>query len=580
MFRSQRVWAAMLALGLVLAMSGGLDADAAKKRKKKDADQKSTAAAPVRQMMSDPTRAGRSMSMSQHGMVASSHVLASQAGLDILRDGGTAMDAAVAMAATLGVVEPAMIGIGGDAFFLYYEAKSGKVYAYNGSGRSPKNLPRSYFDEKEKQEIDEGSWEAVTVPGAVDAYAAGLERFGKKSFAEVLAPAIRYAEEGYPVHEVVGLVWASYAGKLQKHEWSKKLKLKDGRAPRVGEIFHDPALGASLRKIAEGGRDAFYKGDIAKEIVRYSDESGGFLTLDDFASHTGDWTEPLSTNYRGYDVWQCPPNGQGMGVLMMLNILEGYDMPAMEFQSAEYLHVMIEAKKLAYADLSKFVGDPARGDIPVKGLLSKEYAEARRNLIDPKHAADAVDPGTPPGGDTAYMTAVDQWGNACSFINSLYAPFGTGIVGGNTGFPLQNRGGGFTLEKGHFNEYKPGVRPYQTIIPGMVTKDGKLYMSYGLMGGSMQPQGHVQFLLSHIDHGLTIQQAADMPRWRHMSGQVVRFEPGYRPDVLDQLRAMGHQVKPGVFTQMGGAQAIMVNPDTGILLGSSDPRKDGAAMGY
>jgi len=549
-------------------------ADAESRKSKKESG---TMTKPI---LSDPHRAGRSMTMSQHGIVASSHVLASQAGLDILRDGGTAMDAAITVAATLGVVEPAMIGIGGDAFFLYYEAETGKVHAYNGSGRSPMNLTREYFDTKAKLEIVDESWEAVTVPGAVDAYFAGLKQFGNKPMSEVLAPAIKYAEEGFPVHEVVGLTWASAAGKLRKHEWSEKLKLPNGRPPKVGELFRDPALGNSLRKIAEGGRSAFYGGEIAQEIVRYSEETDGFLTVDDFSNHEGNWFDAVSTNYRGYDVWQCPPNGQGMGVLMMLNILEGYDLASMEFNSAEYTHLMIEAKKLAYADLYKFVGDPERGVIPVDGLLSKEYAKERRNRIKEKKAAETVDAGIPKKGDTAYLTVIDQWGNACSFINSLFAPFGSGIVGGNTGIALQNRGAGFSLEKGHFNEYAPGIRPYHTIIPGMVTKDGKLYMSYGLMGGDMQPQGHTQFLTSHIDHGLTIQQAADVPRWRHIDGLTVRMESGTPEETMKQLSKWGHEVKPGSFTQMGGAQAIMIHPDTGIYMGASDPRKDGAALGY
>lgn len=559
---------------LLIAATLPISVDAQSRKSKKESDSMN------KPILSDPYRAGRSMTMSQHGIVASSHVLASQAGLDILRDGGTAMDAAIAVAATLGVVEPAMIGIGGDAFFLYYEAETGKVHAYNGTGRSPVNLTREYFDQKEKLKIENESWEAVTVPGAIDAYFAGLEKFGNKSMAEVLEAAIRYAEEGYPIHEVVGLVWASSAGKLKKQKWSAKFKLPNGGPPQVGELFKDPALGASLRKIAEGGREAFYKGEIAKEIIRYSDETDGFLTLDDFATHTGNWFDAVSTNYRGYDVWQCPPNGQGMGVLMMLNILEGYDLASMEYSSPEYIHLMIEAKKLAYADLYKFVGDPDRGEIPVKELLSKEYAKKRRQLINPKKAAQAVEPGTPQHGDTACFIVVDQWGNACSFINSLFAAFGSGIVGGDTGITLQNRGGGFTLEKGHFNEYKPGTRPYHTIIPGMVTKNGKLYMAYGLMGGSMQPQGHTQFLTGHIDHGLNIQQSADAPRWRHSSGATVRMESGTPEETNKKLEKMGHDVKPGSFTQMGGAQAVMIHPETGIYLGASDPRKDGAALGY
>ena len=535
---------------------------------------------PVKTVISDPYRAGRSMAMAKKGMVASSHPLGTLAGLEILQQGGSAMDAAVAVATTLGVVEPAMIGVGGDAFFLYYDAKTKKVYAYNGSGRSPKGLSREYFEGKEKKSIDGKTWEAVTVPGAVDAYAAGIERFGKLSLKEVLQPAIRNAREGFPVHEVVGTVWASQVGKLKRDDYAKTMKLVDDRAPEVGSIFVDEALAKTLEAIANGGRDAFYKGDIAKEIVRVSDEAEGWLTLEDFAAHTGDWVEPVSVNYRGYDVWQCPPNGQGSAALLMLNILEGFDLASMEFNSPEYLHLLIEAKKLAYADIEKFFGDPARGDIPVETLLSKEYAAKRRALIDPAKAAEAVDPGTPLKGDTAYMTVVDSEGNACSFINSLFSAFGTGIVAGETGIFMQNRGEGFTLEKGHFNEYAPGVRPFHTIIPGMVTKDGTMYMSYGLMGGSMQPQGHVQFLLAHLDFGFNIQQANDIPRWRHESGLTVRLESGTPQETMDALAAMGHDTKPGAYVQMGGAQAIMYDPESGVLLGSSDPRKDGMALGY
>lgn len=534
----------------------------------------------VKTVISDPYRAGRSMAMAKNGMVASSHPLGTLAGLEILQQGGSAMDAAVAVASTLGVVEPAMIGIGGDAFFLYYDAGTKQVYAYNGSGRSPKGLSREYFDKKEKKDIDGKTWEAVTVPGAVDAYAAGIERFGKLSLKEALQPAIRHAREGFPVQEVVATVWASQTGKLRRDAYAKELKLVDGRAPKAGSIFVDEALATSLETIANGGRDAFYKGAIAEEIVRVSDEADGWLTLEDLAEHTGDWVEPVSVNYRGYDVWQCPPNGQGSAALMMLNILEGYDLASMEFNSPEYIHLLIEAKKLAYADIETFFGDPVRGDIPVEKLLSKEYAAERRALIDPVKAAEAVDPGTPLKGDTAYMTVVDSEGNACSFINSLFGPFGTGIVAGDTGIFMQNRGEGFTLEKGHFNEYKPGVRPFHTIIPGMVTKDGAMYMSYGLMGGSLQPQGHVQFLLAHLDFEYTIQEANDIPRWRHDSGVSVRMESGTPQETMDALAAMGHDTKPGAYVQMGGAQAIMYDPESGVLLGSSDPRKDGMALGY
>jgi gamma-glutamyltranspeptidase/glutathione hydrolase len=532
-------------------------------------------------VISDPHRQGRSMVVARNGMVASSHPLASLAGLDMLRAGGTAMDAAVAMAATLGVVEPMSIGIGGDAWFLYYEAKTGKVYAFNGSGRSPKALAREYFDAKEVKRIEGASWESVTVPGAVDAYAQGVERFGNLPLSKLLEPAIYYAENGYGVTEIVATIWATQLGKLKRDEWSATFWLnEDGRAPETGDVFQNPALAESLRKIAEGGRDAFYEGPIAEEIARYARETGGWLNEEDFAAHRGEWVDPISTNYRGYEVYQCPPNGQGMAVLIMLNILEGFALPEMTFNSPGYKHLLIEAKKLAYADLGKYLGDPARGEIPLQGLLSKEYAAERRKLIDPKKAMPFPEAGVPKHGDTAYMTAVDREGNACSFINSLFSSFGSGKSGGSTGILLQNRGNGFTLENGHFNEYKPGVRPYHTIIPGMVTRDGKLYMSYGLMGGDMQPQGHVQFLLAHLDHGLNLQEAIDVPRWRHMEGMEVRLEHGTPEDTADALAAMGHDVKPANYLSFGSAQAIIRDRDTGVLRAGSDSRRDGQAIGY
>ena len=528
----------------------------------------------------NPGRPGRSITMSQHGIIATEHMLASQAGLDMLRSGGSAMDAAIAAASTLAVVEPMMTGMGGDAWFLYYEAKTGKVHALNGSGHSPKALTREYFDAKSATSIDDESWEAVTVPGAVDAWYTGHKRFGKKPWNEVLAPAIRYAEKGFPVYEVLGMVWKLTGPELKKDAAASATYLVDGKAPAIGSIFKSPKLAQSLRAVAEGGRDAYYKGAIAQEIVRYAQETGGFLTLDDFAAHASTWVEPVTVNYRGYDVYQCPPNGQGMGVLMMLNILEGYDLKSMRYDSPEHLHLMIEAKKLAYADLYKFVADPELVKVPVTGLLSKEYAAKRRKLIDAKHAMPATDPGIPKDGDTTYLTVIDDEGNACSFINSLYAAFGSKKVGGETGILLQNRGAGFTLERGHFNEYAPGKRPYHTIIPGMVLKDGKLYMSYGLMGGDMQPQGHVQFLTNHLDFGYTIQEAVEAPRWRHQDGLNVIVEPGMPEDGVAGLTALGHSVKPSMFLEFGGSQVVLVDPVTGVYFGASDPRKDGAALGY
>ena len=533
-----------------------------------------------RGIRANPYRAGRTMTMSQHGIVASSHVLASQAGLDVLRSGGSAMDAAVATAATLTVVEPMMTGIGGDVWILYYEAKTGKVHALNGSGKSPANLTREYFEKKEDQRIVSSSWEAVTVPGAVDAYATALERFGRKSLGEVLEPAIRYASEGFPVTEIVANSWKGAETGLRRDPWARKTWLIDDEAPAESAIFKNPNLAASLKLIAKGGRDAFYKGPIAQEIVRYASESGGFLSMEDFAQHSSEWVDPISTNYRGFEVYQCPPNGQGIGVLMMLNILEGFELSKMKHNSPEYLHLLIEAKKLAYADLGKHVADPWQSDVPTQGLLSKAYAAERRKLIDLERAAPAAEPGTPQNGDTIYLSVVDSEGNAASFINSLFSAFGSKIVGGNTGVTLQNRGSGFTLEEGHINEYAPGKRPFHTIIPGMVTKDGKLYLSYGLMGGAMQPQGHVQFLLSHLEFGLNIQQANDLPRWRHMRGMRVLMEHGTPWETMQALTRMGHEIDPSGGGSFGGAQTIMVHPVTGTYLGGSDPRKDGAALGY
>ncbi len=533
-----------------------------------------------RGIRANPYRAGRSMTASRHGIVASEHYLASLAGLDMLRSGGSAMDAAIATAAVLSVVEPMMTGPGGDVFLLYYEAATGKIYGLNGSGRAPRHLTLDYFRQRGKKAIDENSWEAVTVPGAVDAWTTAHERFGKKPLAEVLAPAIHYAEEGFPISEIVRLAWASYGEKLSKDYWARQTYLVDGKPPKLGAVFKNPRLAASLRQIAQGGRDAFYEGPIAEEIVRYAQKTGGFLTREDFAAQRSEWVEPISTNYRGYDVYQCPPNGQGIGVLIMLNILEGYDLSKMKFNSPEYLHLLIEAKKLAYADLYRYVADPRFSSVPVEQLLSKEYAARRRALIDPHHAAPDVAPGLPVGSDTTYFTVIDDQGNAVSFINSLYSAFGSGIVGGKTGIMLHNRGALFTLEEGHPNQYAPGKRPYHTIIPGMVLKDGKLYLSYGLMGGAMQPQGHVQLLLAHLDHGLPIQEAVDVPRWRHTSGLEVRLEHGTPRETFEALSKLGHRVRPANLADFGAAQVIRVDPKTGTYFGASDPRRDGMALGY
>ncbi len=535
----------------------------------------------ARGVRADPWRAGRTPTMSRHGLVASSSALASQAGLDALRRGGSAMDAAVAAAAVLNVVEPMSTGIGGDAFFLYYEAKTGRVYGLNGSGRSPSGLSREHFAEKGLERVPESGWEAVTVPGAVDAWGEGLERFGRLPLAELLAPAIAYAEQGFPVTEIVSYHWKSHEEELRRDPWSSRHYLFDGRAPEMASVVQLPALARSLRQLAEGGRDAFYRGPIAREIVRIAQESGGFLSLEDFAAHRSTWVEPLHVSYRGHEVYQIPPNGQGIGVLMMLKVLAGFDLRALGFDTPATLHTLIEAKKLVYADLAAYVADPERAELPVDYLLSEEYAASRRARIDPARAAAEVLPAELPAGhDTVYLASIDREGNACSFINSVYDGFGSKITGGETGIVLQNRGAGFTLEPGHRNEYAPGKRPFHTIIPGLVLRDGKLALAYGLMGGAMQPQGHVQLLLHHLDFGLGIQEAVDVPRWFHAQGRIVLVEHGTPRATIEALRGLGHEVHPAGLRFFGGAQVVQVHPETGVYLGASDPRKDGAALGY
>ncbi len=535
----------------------------------------------ARGVRADPYRAGRTLSMSRNGIVATSSVLASQAGLDALRRGGSAMDAAVAAAAVLNVVEPMSTGIGGDAFFLYYEAATGKVHALNGSGRSPRGLRREHFAEKQLERMPETGWESVSVPGAADAWDEGVAHFGRRPFAELLIPAIEYAEHGFPVTEIVAYQWKASEEALRGDPWSARSYLVEGRAPEAASVMKLPALARSLRQLAEGGRDAFYRGPIAREIVRYSQESGGFLSLEDFAEHRSTWVEPIHTDYRGYEVYQIPPNGQGIGVLMLLNILEGFDLRAQGFDTPEYLHTLIEAKKLVYADLAAYIADPKRAEVPVDTLLSDEYAAARRARIDPKRAASVPLPAELPGGhDTVYLVAIDREGNACSFINSLYDAFGSKLTGGATGIVLQNRAAGFSLEPGHRNEYAPGKRPFHTLMPGMVLRGGKLHLAYGLMGGAMQPQGHLQFLLHHLDFGLGIQEAIDVPRWFHAQDAIVLVEHGTPRATIDALRALGHEVHPAGLRFFGGAQAVQVDSRSGVYLGASDPRKDGAALAY
>jgi gamma-glutamyltranspeptidase/glutathione hydrolase len=535
----------------------------------------------------------RSEVIARNGIVATSQPLASQAGLEVLKNGGNAADAAIAANAVIGLTEPMSCGIGGDLFVLYWEAKTQKLYGLNASGRSPYALTREMILAAGHTEIPTEGPLSWSIPGCVDGWEELRRRFGTKSFAELLKPAIDYAEQGFPVSEVIAGGWQASAKSLSEWPDSAKTYLIDGRAPETGEIFKNPNLGRSYRLIAQRGRDAFYQGEIARKIVEFSGKNGGHFELRDFADHRSDWIEPVSTNYRGYDVWELPPNGQGIAVLEMLNVLEAYDLKSMGPFSPDYLHLFVEAKKLGFADRAKFYADPDFSRLPVKELTSKEYAARQRKRIDPDKAATDVPAGDPllAHGDTIYLTVVDKDRNCCSFIQSLYMGFGSQVVPGDVGFALQNRGCLFALDGQHLNRFEPHKRPFHTIIPGFVTKDGRPWLSFGVMGGDMQPQGHVQVLIDMIDFGMNVQEAGDAPRIQHFGSQTptgrpaapeggsVAAESGIPDATLEALKKKGHQIirAPGSF---GGYQAILIDPQYGTLRGGSDPRKDGCAIGY
>jgi gamma-glutamyltranspeptidase/glutathione hydrolase len=527
---------------------------------------------------------GRSVVRAQHGMVASSQPLASQVGLDVLKRGGNAVDAAIAMAAMLNVTEPMMTGIGGDAFAIVYWSKTKELRGLNASGRAPRSLTREYFAKKNLKSIPNGGMEAVTVPGAFDGWVTLVDKYGTMKIADLLAPAIAYAENGFPVMEKTAEDWQAEVRKLQRTPAATSNYLVDGRAPRAGEIFRQPNLARTLRTLANGGHDAFYKGEIARAIVDYCKKNGGFISMEDLAATKSDWVDLISTDYRGYTVYEIPPNGQGLTALLALNILEGFDLSTLSTQPARYYHTMIEAMKIAFADRNRYIADPAFAKVPVAELLSKSYAAKRRSLINSEKALDSVPPGDLNlGSDTTYLSVVDKDGNAVSFINSLFDAFGSGVVAGDTGIVLHNRGTGFSLDPDHPNRLEPGKRPFHTIIPAMVFKDGQLLLSFGVMGGAIQPQGHVQVLVNIIDLGMDLQEAIDAPRFRFMTGKNVLFEDELTAPVIEKLIAMGHvrATPPGVLrSSMGGGQAIMIDPATKTLMGASDPRKDGMALGY
>ncbi len=531
----------------------------------------------------------RSPVLGRRGAVGSSQPLATAAGIEVLSKGGTAADAAVAVAAALNVTEPGSTGLGGDAFALFYNAQDKKVYSLNGSGHAPKALTLERVKKDGfTTDLPPQHPYCITVPGACAMWCDITSRFGKLPLSETLSPAIRLAEEGFPVAPLTAISWQNAAKNwLSKVPNGTELTI-EGRGPQAGEIFRNPGLARTMRMIAEGGKKAYYEGEIAESIVAIIKEAGGCMELEDLAAHESTWVEPISIDYRGVRIWECPPNGQGLAALLALNILEGFDVADLPANSTERLHLTIEAMRLAFADAFHFIADPDFNPAPLKELLSRAYADDRRRLINPRSANLNYPYGNPIySSDTVYLSVADQYGNACSFINSNYMGFGTGIVPRGRGFSLQNRGHNFSLEEGHANQLMPGKRPYHTIIPAMATytSDNNLYASYGVMGGFMQPQGHMQVTVGMVDDELNPQQALDRPRFCLLaggrSGGKVQLEEGIPVEVMSDLAAMGHPVMPvsGLGRQgFGRGQIIRRDPENGVLWAGSDPRADGCAM--
>lgn len=530
----------------------------------------------------------RSEVIASNGMAATSHPLATQIALDILKAGGSATDAAIAANAALGLMEPTGNGIGGDLFAIVWDAKTKKLYGLNASGRSPTTLSLDYFKENGYNKIPPLGPLPVSVPGCVDGWFELHKKFGILEMKKILAPTIEYARSGFPVTELVSHYMKRNAPYLEKYPGFKDTYMPEGKMPEKGEIFKNPFLANTLELIGREGRDAFYKGKIALTIDKYMKENGGFLSYNDLANHHSDWVEPVSTNYRGYDIWELPPNGQGIAALQILNILEAYNIEEMGFGSPEYLHVLTEAKKLAYEDRAMYYADPDFNNIPVQRLLSKEYAAERRNLIDPNRASRELEAGDIIDGGTIYLTVADKEGNMISLIQSNFRGMGSGMTPTGLGFVLQDRGELFSLHEGHYNAYQPGKRPFHTIIPAFITKDGKPYISFGLMGGAMQPQGHVQIVVNLIDFKMNLQEAGDAPRMNHsgssqptgetmLDGGWLQLESGFPYETIRGLMSRGHRVRYA-WGPYGGYQAIMLKND--VYFGASESRKDGQAAGY
>lgn len=540
------------------------------------------------------TFATRSEVYAPQAMAATSHPLATQVALDVMKRGGTAVDAAIAANAAIGLMEPTGNGIGGDFFAIVWDPKTQKLHGYNGSGRSPMGLTREWFDEQKMALIPSHGALPVTVPGTVDGWFALHERFGKLPMRTILQPTIDYARNGHPVHETIAYYWDRSVPRLSQFPGFTEQFTIDGRAPRTGDMWKNENLARTLERIARQGRAGFYEGEVPRIVEAYFKENGGFLAAADFAAHKGEWVEPVSVNYRGVDVWELPPNGQGIAALQMLQILEGYDFSKIAFGSTEHLHLLTEAKKLAFADRARYYADPSFHPAPVAGLISDEYAATQRARINADRAQVVVAPGTPPSldeGDTIYLTTADSSGMMVSLIQSNYRGMGSGMTPPGLGFIFQNRGEQFSLKPGHPNEYAPGKRPFHTIIPAFLTKDGQPWVSFGLMGGAMQPQGHVQIVMNLVDFGMNLQEAGDAPRLHHdgsdepvgavtpmSDGGVVQLESGFPYETIRGLMRKGHHVEfaDGPY---GGYQAIMKNPNGGWV-GASESRKDGQAAGY
>jgi gamma-glutamyltranspeptidase/glutathione hydrolase len=538
--------------------------------------------------------ATRSPVWARHGMVCAAQPLAVRAGLDMLEAGGSAVDAAIATNACLGLMEPTANGLGGDLFAIVWDPKTKKVVGLNASGRAPLALTIDKVTPEKDGTIPLYSPFSWTVPGACDGWFELHAKYGKLPMAKVLAPAIRYATEGFPLSPVIASDWERSTKVFKDKPGFAAVFMPGGRAPHEGEIFKNPALAKTLSLIASKGRDAYYKGEIADALVRYSQANGGFFAKEDFARHHSTWDEPIATTYRGYQVWELPPNSQGLAALQLLNILENFDLKGMGRESANFWHVMTEAKKLAFADRARYYADPAFAKIPVDQLLSKDYAKHRAALIDMQHAALADAPGEVAAlnrKETTYLCAADENGMMVSLIQSNYTGFGSGYVVPELGFGLQDRGGLFSLHKDHPNALAPGKRPFQTIIPAFLSKDGQPLMAFGLMGGDMQPQGHAQVVVNLVDFGMNLQEAGDAIRFHHTGsseptgtvmtdGGVLHIEDGLPASVLEELKRRGHVLKDESVGAYGGYQAIWRDPATGVYCGATEKRKDGCALGY